>query len=173
MQPDYVPAYISLGSNTANATEMLERYISGLADLSHSHIVDISAVYQTEPQDFKAQPWFANQVVKAKVDSAHWTAAKFLDALLRMENSLGRCRSDNPRLRYGPRCIDADLLLFGETCCVSESCVIPHPRMLKRAFVLVPLSDIDPDLSINSKKIASWLKKIDYHVNGNKIYQKG
>lgn len=152
---------------------MLNRYLSFLEKMPDLHVAGVSPIYMTEPQDFKAQPWFANQVIKVKVDSGYWKPPEFLDSLLEMESRLGRRRSDNPQLRYGPRSIDADLLLFGSLKSDLPHCVLPHPRMLKRAFVLVPLADIEPDIQINSAGVATWLKKLDYRVAGNKIYQKG
>lgn len=164
-------AYISLGSNMHEPLEMLKKYTSCLGNLPDLHDIRSSPVYMTEPQGFLDQPWFANKVIKVTVDNRIWTPFNFLEALLDIEKRLGRIRSDNPTLRFGPRKIDSDLLLYGDMVIESPACTIPHPRMLERAFVLVPLSNMDDSLIISGKSVGYWLSRLSYHIDGNKIYQ--
>jgi 2-amino-4-hydroxy-6-hydroxymethyldihydropteridine diphosphokinase len=104
-------------------------------------IVDASQLYLTEPVGYTDQAAFLNQVVAVETTlSAH----ALLQAIQSIEQQLGRKRD----IRWGPRTIDLDILLYGEARVVTDDLIIPHPRMTERAFVLVPLSDIATDINI-------------------------
>lgn len=165
-----ITAYVSLGSNLGNATEYLAKARKAVAALRGISIVKESPQYRTEPQDMKEQDWFINQVLELHC-TADWDPDSLMQSLLAVEASLGRSRSTDPALRYGPRCIDIDVLLFGEQCSASPICQVPHPRMHMRAFVLVPLRDIAPEVSIKGVKVKDLLHTIPYSVEGSCIRQ--
>ena len=164
-----IKAFVSLGSNSENAREMLKKAAKGISNFSGVKIAGFSSIYETEPQDYAEQPWFFNQVLELDVSNV-WQAPEFLKSLLQLETSLGRIR--NPALRYGPRVVDIDLLCFNNEAILLESCILPHPRMTKRAFVLAPLAEISPNLQINGHSPDYWLNLLDWTLKGNKIYQK-
>ncbi len=105
-----IRAFVGLGSNSSEAENMLARAREGLAGLPDLRLGAISPVYSTEPQGYADQPWFLNQVVEL-LPLPLWRPQSLLAAMLRLETALGRVRSPDPALRYGPRAIDADLLL--------------------------------------------------------------
>lgn len=161
-------AYVSLGSNCEWAARMLAEAGERLAGLPGVTVVAASPVYSTEPQDYADQPWFLNQVLKLALDSC-WRPRNFVAALLEQEADMGRVR--DPRLRFGPRVIDLDLLLFGEERSSAPECTLPHPRLLRRAFVLVPLLDVAPGLCVDGVSLAGALRRLPYRLCGTKIFQ--
>jgi 2-amino-4-hydroxy-6-hydroxymethyldihydropteridine diphosphokinase len=102
-------------------------------------IESISMVYESEPTGYAEQPDFWNLVVRVRT---RFEPRELLDAVKRIEADLGRRAS----VRWGPRPIDIDILVYADRLIVEPDLVVPHPRMLERAFVLRPLADIDPDL---------------------------
>ena len=103
------------------------------------HVVGQSSLYKTEPVEFLDQAWFLNCVLEAETDLS---PEELMDTLLNIEQSLGRHR----RLPKGPRLIDMDILLHGSRVVREADLEIPHPRMAERRFVLVPFSEIAPDV---------------------------
>ena len=109
------------------------------------------------------------------------TALELLDRLQAIEKAMGRRRdtadtNGQAALRYGPRIIDLDILLFDGEHCASPRLTLPHPRLTERAFVLVPLHDLAPDLTIpgeapGGKTPREILDSLRYRVQGNRIYQ--
>jgi 2-amino-4-hydroxy-6-hydroxymethyldihydropteridine diphosphokinase len=164
-----ITAFISLGSNLGDPCEYLTMARDALGKMDDMSLVRISPVYHTEPQGLKDQPWFANQVVKASC-SPTVTPWNLLRKLLAIEANLGRVRT----IRWGPRVIDLDLLLFGSKIISDSRLILPHPRMTQRAFVLVPLLDIEPDLAgPDGVRFDEALERIDYRVIGTVIHQQG
>lgn len=161
-------AYVSLGSNCDTARQMLAEAAERLVRLPGIKIVAASPVYATEPQDYADQPWFLNQVLKLELDAC-WRPRALVAALLEQEASMGRVR--DPALRFGPRVIDLDLLLFGEERCAWPDCTLPHPRLLRRAFVLVPLLDVAPGLLVEGVPLAEALRSLPYRLCDGKIFQ--
>lgn len=131
-------AYLSLGSNTGDRQEMLRAALR-LLESPGLHVARVSPVYETEPQDFKDQPWFLNVVAEVQTELF---PRQLLARIHRIERQLGRRRS----IPKGPRTIDIDILLYGESVIDSPDLVVPHPRMPERRFVLQPLADLAPDL---------------------------
>lgn len=168
MPDQTITAYISLGSNCADAARMLARAARRVAALAGVEVTAASPVYSTEPQEDANQPWFLNQVLKLAL-AARWSPAALVAALLEVETAMGRVR--DPARRFGPRAIDLDLLLFGEERCAGADCTVPHPRLLRRAFVLVPLLDVAPDISLDGEPLASALGRLDFRLCGNQIFQ--
>lgn len=161
-------AFVGLGSNVPEKYAVLDNALQHLVKFDGVYLLDVSTVYETEPQDYLYQPWFANQVLKLAL-SKIWDAEKLLNAMLELETKLGRKR--DPSLRFGPREIDIDLLLFDNLKIRSSNCVLPHPRMCQRAFVLLPLYEIAPDIEINGQPINYWLNKLDWRKEDKRIFQ--
>ena len=163
-------AYVSLGSNCPVAAEKLSDALTALAELPDMNLGAVSPVYRTEPQGYPDQPWFLNLVVEL-FPGETWRPCSLVDALLEMEALLGRTRSPDPMLRFGPRVIDADLLLFGQERCTDPHCIVPHPRLRVRAFALRPLLDIAPLLVVEGLPVRDWLARIECRVEGDRIFQ--
>jgi len=102
-------------------------------------VARVSRVYETEPQDVREQPWFLNMVVEAET---RLFPIQLLHEIQRVERRLGRRRV----VAKGPRTIDIDILLFGESVVSTDELQIPHPRMAARRFVLEPLAELAPAL---------------------------
>lgn len=163
-------AYVGLGSNCEAAAAMLEAARNALACLPDMRMGAASPVYRTEPQEYADQPWFLNQVVEV-FPGASWRPCSLVDALLGVEARLGRVRSADPALRYGPRVIDADLLVFGQERSADPHCLVPHPRLTGRAFALLPLFDVAPQLVVDGMSVGRWLEQLDWRVEGDRIFQ--
>jgi 2-amino-4-hydroxy-6-hydroxymethyldihydropteridine diphosphokinase len=132
-------AYLSLGSNQGDRKNNLYKAIEKLPPLVN--VVEESQVYETMPWGFLDQPKFLNQVLKVKTSL---TPLELLHYLKDIESDLGR----KSGVRYGPREIDIDILLYDDWIIDLEDLKIPHQRMTERAFVLVPLSEVYPDLVV-------------------------
>lgn len=133
--------YLGLGSNLGERLEMLAEALRLVDGIANTHVVCVSSVYETEPWGTADQPDYANAVALVRTTLG---AADLLGALQGIEDSLGRVRAE----RYGARTIDIDILLFGDEEWASEDLVIPHPRMLEREFVVVPLLEITPEVRL-------------------------
>lgn len=136
-----VRAYVGLGSNQDDPRAQLERAFDALAQLPGTQLLRRSPVYRTPPWGLLDQPAFLNAV--AELDTTLDPDA-LLAELRRLEHAAGRER----HLRWGPRPLDLDLLLHGDSLRDTPELVLPHPRLHERAFVLVPLADIAPTLAI-------------------------
>lgn len=144
--------------------------LGGIFDVQQ---IEASPIYRTEPQLVRSQPWFANQVVRLQCGPTI-SALSLLRTLLALELALGRDRTqgEGAPKRFGPRVIDLDLLVFGDTVMNSEELTLPHPRMHERAFVMVPLHDLAGDLSLpDGRNIANCLQQLEYRLDGDKIFQ--
>jgi 2-amino-4-hydroxy-6-hydroxymethyldihydropteridine diphosphokinase len=135
-------AYLGLGSNLGDRATQLQAAIDGLAATEDIAVVAISPVYETEPVGGPDQPDYLNAVVA--VDTT-LTARQLLDVAQRLETESGRDRAQEER--WGPRVLDVDVLLVGDEHVEEPDLVIPHPRLYERAFVMVPLADLDPMLA--------------------------
>jgi 2-amino-4-hydroxy-6-hydroxymethyldihydropteridine diphosphokinase len=129
--------YLALGTNLGDRVENLRAALQALLPLMD--IQAASPVYETPPWGYTDQPAFLNMVVHGETVLL---PADLLRELKRIEVELGR----QPNFRYGPRLIDLDILFYGQQTLELENLAIPHPRLHERAFVLVPLSDLAPDL---------------------------
>jgi 2-amino-4-hydroxy-6-hydroxymethyldihydropteridine diphosphokinase len=130
--------YVSIGSNLGDRAENLERAIESLSEIG-VRVLRCSSIYETEPVDFLAQPWFLNCVVEG--ETSHMPR-QLLEELQAIERKLGS-KKLVPR---GPRIIDLDILFY-ETAVIREAGMeIPHPRLAERRFVLVPLAELAPEI---------------------------
>ena len=130
--------YLSLGSNIGDREPNLRAALDRLA-AAGVRIRRVSPLYETEPVDLTAQRWFVNLVAEAETDLF---PRQLLARTQRIERALGRIRT----VPKGPRTIDIDILLYGNSIVRSDILEIPHPRMAERRFVLVPLADLAPAL---------------------------
>ncbi|MDP1573358.1 MAG: 2-amino-4-hydroxy-6-hydroxymethyldihydropteridine diphosphokinase [Coxiellaceae bacterium] len=128
-------AYIALGSNLNNPREQLCLAISYIGVIPKTVIIAQSSLHETKPVGPQDQPDFMNQVIAVETEL---TPHELLYALQAIENKMGRIRT----LRWGPRIIDCDILLFGNESINTDDLIIPHPEMQYRDFVLKPLSEI-------------------------------
>ncbi|HEX7055854.1 MAG TPA: 2-amino-4-hydroxy-6-hydroxymethyldihydropteridine diphosphokinase [Bacilli bacterium] len=128
-------AYISLGSNVGDRAQYLYAALRDLKASPGIRVEICSSVYETEPVGYTEQPDFLNMVAKLATTLA---PLSLLDRLQRIESAHGRTRT----IRWGPRSLDLDLLCYENERMDSPRLTLPHPRMLERAFVLVPLAEI-------------------------------
>jgi 2-amino-4-hydroxy-6-hydroxymethyldihydropteridine diphosphokinase len=132
-------AYIALGSNLGDREKTLATARDRLGRLGRVEIC--SSLYETEPVGFQDQPAFLNSVVALETKLE---PLALLQGLLAIERELGRDRSQG--VLNGPRTLDLDLLLMGDTVIVGEELRLPHPALVRRRFVLAPLAEIAPQL---------------------------
>lgn len=148
-------AFIALGSNMGNRYDNMVLAIKKLTAHPAIQLVNYSSVYETDPVGYENQDLFLNMVIEVGTDlSAH----ELLDRCLATELELGRKRE----IIWGPRTIDLDILTFNQENIETEKLVVPHPRMLERAFVMIPLLEINHDsrfLNID-KPVEAWLNEL-------------
>jgi 2-amino-4-hydroxy-6-hydroxymethyldihydropteridine diphosphokinase len=136
-----VRAYVALGSNLDDPVAQVRAGAQALGKLPGTHLVRCSALYRTAPIGVTDQPDFINAA--CALDTT-LPPTVLMQALLDIELAHGRQRD----IPGGPRTLDLDLLLYGDQVCHEPGLTLPHPRLHERAFVLYPLSEIAPGLSI-------------------------
>ena len=132
-------AYVGLGANLGEREATIRAALEQIALLPETQVVQVSSLYDTAPVGELDQPNFLNAV--AVLETGLDARALFWNMLL-IERRLGRVRQ--PARRYAPRTLDLDLLLFGDEEIDLPDLKVPHPEMARRAFVLVPLVEVDP-----------------------------
>ncbi|AYD63166.1 2-amino-4-hydroxy-6-hydroxymethyldihydropteridine diphosphokinase [Achromobacter sp. LC458] len=152
MSPALVRAYIGLGANLGDSAATLRRVLAQLQATDGIDAVTASPFYRSAPVD-AAGPDFVNAV--AALDTRLPPLA-LLDALQALENQHGRLRP----YKNAPRTLDLDLLTYGDVLLDHERLILPHPRMHQRAFVLLPLHDLAPDMLVNGRPISTWVAQI-------------
>lgn len=130
--------YLSLGSNLGDREGNLRRAVERLQS-NDLNVIRISSLYETEPQDFRDQPWFLNIALQAE------TRLFPLQLLSRIQKIQAEMASKRA-IPKGPRVIDIDILIFGNFTMETPELIIPHPRLTERRFVLEPLIEIAPEL---------------------------
>lgn len=156
--------YLSLGSNLGDRLANLQAAVSSF--LPRVQPVDKSSIYETIPWGYSDQPAFLNQVVKASTTIDPFDLLGFLKDI---EVSMGRQET----FRYGPRLIDIDILFYDQLILATPNLTIPHPWISERAFVLIPLAEIAPDLvhPVLGETIQQLKSTVD--ASGVKLYQSG
>ncbi|HEY7872458.1 MAG TPA: 2-amino-4-hydroxy-6-hydroxymethyldihydropteridine diphosphokinase [Rudaea sp.] len=150
-----VTACVALGSNLDDPRVQVEQGFAALAALPHTTLRARSRLYRTPPWGVTEQPDFINAAARLETALA---PRELLDALLAVETRAGRVRG----ARNGPRILDLDLLLYGDHAINEPDLVVPHPRLHERAFVLLPLADIAPDLEVPGQgRVAELLEHVD------------
>jgi 2-amino-4-hydroxy-6-hydroxymethyldihydropteridine diphosphokinase len=132
-----VRAYLGLGSNLGDRDGLLQQAVDGLARFPDVRVVAVSPVYETDPVGGPEQPEYLNAVVAIESDAS---PRRLLEVAHEVETAAHRVRAE----RWGPRTLDVDVLLVGDLRVDEPDLVVPHPRMWERAFVMVPLADLDP-----------------------------
>jgi 2-amino-4-hydroxy-6-hydroxymethyldihydropteridine diphosphokinase len=135
-------AYIGVGANLGDREATMRAALAALDATPGIRVVAVSSFRETEPVGYVDQPRFLNAAAAVETEL---DARGLLDALLAVERGLGRTR-EGPR--FGPRTIDLDLLLFGDVEVDEPGLTVPHPRLHERAFVLEPLTELDPEMVV-------------------------
>jgi 2-amino-4-hydroxy-6-hydroxymethyldihydropteridine diphosphokinase len=149
-------AYVALGSNLGDSQQQLVDAIHALAALPRTRLLARSHLYRTPPWGVHDQPDFLNAVV---VLETPLPPHDLLDAMLEIERAAGRERNGE---RWGPRTLDLDLLHVAGKTVNDERLSLPHPHISERAFVLLPLNELAPDLEIPGQgRVADLLRAVD------------
>lgn len=147
-------ALIGLGSNIGDKAENIRSAIALLTDGGDVHIVATSRLYRTAPWGVTEQDWFVNACIAV---ATKLSPADLLARCQSVENTMKRVRKE----RWGPRTIDVDVLVYNGITQDDPTLMLPHPRITERAFVLVPLAEIAPDLVLNGHPLSHWLSRVD------------
>ena len=139
MREGFVTAYLGLGSNLGDREGNIRRALELLAAHPETRVVRVSSFHETEPVGPPGQGMYMNA---AAAVTTRLTAEGLLVLCQEIEEALGRVRT----VKWGPRTIDLDILLFGESVIDTGRLKVPHPLMHERRFVLEPLSEVAPDL---------------------------
>ncbi|AGB40474.1 2-amino-4-hydroxy-6-hydroxymethyldihydropteridine pyrophosphokinase [Halobacteroides halobius DSM 5150] len=145
--------YLGLGTNKGDREANLKQAIELINNFNNSELKEISAVYETEPWGYTQQDDFLNLCVRVQTKLG---PHELLTKCQQVEKELKRER----KIKWGPRTIDVDILVYDDLKLNDEELILPHPRMQERAFVLVPLSDLNNNLIIKGKSIKEWLSII-------------
>lgn len=149
-------AHVALGANLGNPEGQVLAAIESLAGLPQTRLLLRSRLYLTPPWGVTTQPPFVNAVVQL---DTQLPPDDLMATLLRIEREAGRVRNGE---RWGPRMLDLDLLLYGDLVRDDEQLTLPHPRIAGRAFVLLPLADVAPDLEIPGQgRVVDLLARVD------------
>ena len=154
--------YLSLGSNLGDRKANLESVFEELTPAIE--VILCSSIYQTEPWGFKDQPDFLNMVVQGETELL---PRELLAYLKKIEKKIGR----KPSFIYGPRLVDIDILFYGKKVVDEVQLTIPHNKIPERAFVLVPLLEIAPDLKFpdSDQTVSDLVSSID--TSGVSLYE--
>lgn len=149
-------AIIALGSNigdkVANVESARELLCSGPAN--EVSVVTASRIYKTPPWGITDQDWFVNACMSVKTSlEPH----ELLHRCLAVEQVMGRRRAE----KWGPRLIDLDVLVYRGVEIADDELVLPHPHITERAFVLIPMREVAPELELKGRSVAEWAEAID------------
>lgn len=152
-------AYLGLGSNLGDRRLTLEGAIEALAETSQIEILSVAPLYETEAWGYEDQPAFLNTVIGIETELSPYD---LLAACQAVETAFDRRRE----IRWGPRTLDVDILLYDDLQMEEADLTIPHPRMHERAFVLAPLANLAPKVPVRGRTVASWLGTFDLEAEG-------
>jgi 2-amino-4-hydroxy-6-hydroxymethyldihydropteridine diphosphokinase len=145
-------AFIGLGANLGDPKRQVREAFRELDAIPHTRVVRTSSLYRSEPLGYAEQPGFVNAVAQVETGLP---AERLLAELHAIEARHGRSRS----FANAPRTLDLDLLLFANAIIDTEGLQVPHPRMHERAFVLLPLLEIAPEISVPGQGLARALSE--------------
>ncbi|ACV61190.1 2-amino-4-hydroxy-6-hydroxymethyldihydropteridin epyrophosphokinase [Desulfofarcimen acetoxidans DSM 771] len=158
-------AFIGVGSNMGQTHDNIHKAINLLSQTPGVEVINAAPFYETEPVGYTEQNWFVNSVIEVYADLS---PQDLLVRLQEIENMLGRVRT----VHWGPRTMDLDLLLYGDERVEEVNLIVPHPRLTERAFVMVPLADLAPNLVMPGGEtaaiLAERLKKEQLVTNAEK-----
>ena len=150
-----VTAFVALGSNLDDPPSQVRAGLRAIADLADTRLISVSSLYRNPAVGYRDQPDFVNAVARI---ATHLAPRALLDALLEIERARGRVRE----FLNAPRTLDLDVVLYGDRVVEEPGLTIPHPRMLERAFVMVPLGEIAPEAIIpGAGPVAALAARID------------
>ncbi len=155
-------AYLGIGSNLGDKKQNIEAAVSLLREQAQLTVTKISSYYETEPVGYLEQDWFLNCVLE-------------IETSLRPEQLLLACQAIEAKLkrerliRFGPRTIDIDILLYEGYDSLEEDLTIPHPRMSERKFVLIPLLEIAGNIVIGSHSLEDLIADLNKRDFGKVI----
>lgn len=160
-------AFLGLGSNKGESERFLAEARERISRIPQTILMDASSVYRTQPQLYADQPWFWNQVVRVETSLSPW---ELLTTTQAIEADFGRNRDQE--VRFGPRTMDIDILLFGNIQVKDAVLTLPHPRLLERAFMLVPLLELEPEAVLpDGTVLRKALARIPYTCVNGHIWQ--
>jgi 2-amino-4-hydroxy-6-hydroxymethyldihydropteridine diphosphokinase len=157
-------AFIGLGANVGNRYDNMMNAIKLLTSHLEIKLVNRSSIYETDPVGNEEQDLFLNMVIEIQTS---FGALQLLEACMKIEIELGRKRKE----KWGPRTIDLDILTFNQENIKTEKLIIPHPRMFERAFVMIPLLEINHASRFseelpNKEGVRIWKRK-----NGEDVFE--
>jgi len=143
---DPVTAYLGLGGNVGDVAAAMRGALRAIDAHPDCRVIAVSRVFRTPPWGPVEQDWYLNACAGIET---RLNAPELLSLVLATEKAFGRVRTT----RWGPRTLDIDILLYGRTQVSLENLTIPHPRMIERAFVMMPLADIAPDVVLAGRSV--------------------
>lgn len=155
-------AYLCLGSNLGDRGENLNQALSLLSQ--EINLENVSSIYETEPVGYKDQPSFLNLVCRVTTNLNPW---ELLHLAKTVETTMGRTPSKQAN---SPRIIDIDILFYNNNIIKTQDLTIPHPRLAERAFVLIPLAEIAPELI--HPELGKSITKLASNIKGHNGVQK-
>ena len=150
-------AYLSLGSNMGDKKRYLYDAIKLLDGTNHICLTKLSSLYETNPWGYTEQDLFMNLAVEIETTLS---PIELLDVCQSIEQELGRVRL----VKWGPRVIDVDILLYDADEINEERLKVPHPLMTERDFVIIPLAQIAPTLTVKGRKVEDYLSQFDLNA---------
>lgn len=157
--------FLSIGSNLGNRKYYLDGAVKKMENSTFMDVLNISPYYETEPVGIKEQPRFLNAVVEVETNL---TPQEVLSFIKETEKEFDRVREE----KWAPRTLDIDILLFDDSKIIEKDLVIPHPYLEDRAFVLIPLESIAPDLRLPSgKDVNTAIQELEEEVKNITFYE--
>jgi len=147
-------AWLGLGGNIGDVPAAMANALQRLDGEAEIAVIAVSPIYKTPPWGVEDQPWFHNCCTEVETSL---TPEQLLEACQEAEREGKRERV----IRWGPRTIDVDILVFDGVEQNEQRLTLPHPRMLERAFVIIPLADIAPNLHLKDKSCQIWASEIE------------
>jgi 2-amino-4-hydroxy-6-hydroxymethyldihydropteridine diphosphokinase len=160
-----VDVYVGLGSNLGDRELYLRKAMNTISQQPNIRGIEVSSIYETEPVGYTDQPDFLNAVAKFNTTMSPNGCLLMIQAI---ERNLERKRG----IRFGPRTIDIDLLLYGDAIINSEQLIVPHPRMIERSFVVIPLMELEKDICIPEKGYLNNIINDLHGKEGMRIWKK-
>ncbi|QIB27406.1 2-amino-4-hydroxy-6-hydroxymethyldihydropteridine diphosphokinase [Caloranaerobacter azorensis] len=142
--------YLGVGTNLGDRLNNLNEAIRLIKNFRNTEVIKISKIYETEPWGYTLQDKFLNLCMEIETDLDPF---ELLEECQKVETILKRKRY----FRWGPRTIDVDILIYDDVSINDDKLTIPHPRIQERAFVLVPLKDLNENIVIKGKTISEWI----------------